>query len=77
MDRQTESSTAKKLIQWELVKLSFDEKIGMKFPGSIKDTIYIKLPLMHWIDDNWGHTPSGLTKIDNIIAKILPKFQVY
>ena len=35
MDRQTESSTAKKLIQWELVKLSFDEKIGMKFPGSI------------------------------------------
>ena len=35
MDRRTESSTAKKLIQWELVKLSFDEKIGMKFPGSI------------------------------------------
>ena len=46
MDRQTESSTAKKLIQWELVKLSFDEKIGMKFPGSIKDTIYTKLSLM-------------------------------
>ena len=35
-----------------------------------KDTIYTKLALMPWIDDNLGHTLSGLTKIGNIIAKI-------
>ena len=36
----------------------------------IKDTIYTKLALMPWIDDNLGHTLSGLTQIGNIIAKI-------
>jgi hypothetical protein len=35
-----------------------------------KDTIYTKLALMPLIDDNLGHTFSGLTQIGNIIAKI-------
>ena len=35
-----------------------------------KDTIYTKLALMPWIDDNLGQTLSVLTQIGNIIAKI-------
>ena len=38
-----------------------------------KDTIYTKLALMPWIDDNLGHTLSVLTQIGNIIAKIFLK----
>ena len=38
--------------------------------GRTKDTIYTKLDLMPWIDDNLGHTLSGLTQIGNIIAKL-------
>ena len=33
---------------------------------SSKDTIYTKLALMLLIDDNLGHTLSGLTQIGNI-----------
>jgi hypothetical protein len=43
----------------------------------IKDTIYIKLALMPWIDDNLGHTLSGLTQIGNIIAKIFIIFTIF
>ena len=39
----------------------------------VKDTIYTKLALMPWIDDNLGHTLSVLTQIGNIIAKIFWK----
>ena len=43
----------------------------------IKDTIYIKLALMPWIDDNLGHTLSGLTQIGNIISKIFENFTIF
>ena len=38
-----------------------------------KDTIYTKLALMPWIDDNLGQTLSVLTQIGHIIAKIFLK----
>ena len=44
---------------------------------ALKDTIYTKLALMPWIDDNLGHTLSGLTHIGNIIAKIFWKFYYF
>ena len=44
--------------------------------GLGKDAIYTKLTLMPWIDDNLGHTLSGLTKIGNIIAKIYLNFTI-
>ena len=42
-----------------------------------KDTIYTKLALMPWIDDNLGHTLSGLTQIGNIIEKIFQSFTIF
>ena len=42
-----------------------------------KDTIYTKLALMPWIDENLGHTLSGLTQIGNIIAKIFYNFTIF
>ena len=42
-----------------------------------KDTIYTKLALMPWIDDNLGHTLSGLTQIGNIIAKMFSNFTIF
>ena len=39
-----------------------------------KDTIYTKLALMPWTDDNLGHTLPVLTQIVNIIAKIFFKY---
>ena len=42
-----------------------------------KDTIYTKLALMPWIDDNLDHTLSGLTQIGKIIAKIFLKFTIF
>ena len=42
-----------------------------------KDTIDTKLALLPWIDDNLGHTLSGLRQIVNIIGKILIKFSNY
>ena len=47
------------------------------YVGGSKDTIYTKLALMPWIDDNLGHTLSGLTQIGNIIAKIFLKFTIF
>ena len=44
---------------------------------SFKDTIYTKLALMPWIDDNLGHTLSGLTHFGNIIAKVFWKFTIF
>ena len=43
------------------------------FFAFVKDTMYTKLALMPWIDDNLGHTLSGLTQISNITAKIFIK----
>ena len=43
----------------------------------LKDTIYTKMALMPWIDDNLGHTLSGLTQIGNIIAKLFLKFTIF
>ena len=31
---------------------------------------------MPWIDDNYGHTLSGLTKIGKIIAKLFLKYRL-
>ena len=42
-----------------------------------KDTIYTKLALMPWIDDNLGQTLYGLTQIGNIIAKKFLKFIIF
>ena len=40
----------------------------------IKDTIYTKLALVPWIDDNLGHNLSGLTQIGNNCKNI---FKIY
>ena len=50
----------------ELIFTSVDQHVATV----TKDTIYTKLALMPWIDDNFGHNLSGLTQIGNIIAKI-------
>ena len=42
-----------------------------------KDTMYTKLALMPWIDDNLGHTLSVLTQIGNIIANIFQNFTIF
>ena len=55
--------------------LSLQFELGICDCG--KDTIYTKLALMPWIDDNLGHTLSGLTQIGNIIAKIFIKFTIF
>ena len=46
--------------------------ISMKIRRQLlaKDTIYTKLALMPWIDDNLGLALSGLTQIGNMIEKI-------
>ena len=51
--------------------LSLQFELGICDCG--KDTIYTKLALIPWIDDNLGHTLSVLTKIGNIIAKNILK----
>ena len=51
--------------------LSLQFELGICDCG--KDTIYTKLALIPWIDDNLGHTLSVLTQIGNIIAKIFWK----
>ena len=42
-----------------------------------KDTIYTMLALIPRVDDNLGHTLSGLTQIGNIISKIFQKFTIF
>ena len=42
-----------------------------------KDTIYTKLALMPWTDDNLGPNLSGPTKIGNLIVKISLKFTIF
>ena len=51
-------------------------KLAWNFQAQLK-ILYIKFPLIPWIDDNLGHTPSGLTQIGNIIVKILPTFTIF
>ena len=60
--------------QYELVPL---EDLQKQFYIFTKDTKYTKLALMPLIDDNLGHTFSGLTQIGNIIAKIFLNFTIY
>ena len=54
---------------WFEIQIHFNHSIvGCLYLGYLKDTIYTKLTLMPWMDDNLGHTLSGLTQIGNIIA---------
>ena len=67
----TRASSAKNAIRQHTVPVCSEHfALWQKCVTSSKDTIYTKLALMPWIDDNLGHTLSGLTQIGNIIAKI-------